>query len=267
MEPNEIAEETLGEKTKEVINDTVTNLDLTTFTYPRHVEAFETYYYLGDRRTMKEAARIRFGELYPQIKATSPEYENKFITFYLRVRRWAIKENWKEAVARKDMFERMAREKAMREAIINSQKNLLGYRGIIQQGIFAFSKRAGRSVRMIVKILELEDKLARPDLLPEDRMRVEREIEGLRADFDRNGVQIGSYRELRECINLDVELAKILEELPDAGDGDRAKLGEGTAENIDSIMELLRRKAGELRVHEVDPDEGELPPVPVGEED
>jgi len=213
--------------------------------YPTHAQAFETFYWLGDRRSVREAALIRFRDQYPTLQPDSPEFSQRFEAFYASLKRFARIEKWKEWVEKKDSEERRSRDRNMQERIIKSQENLMGYRGLIQQAVFAFSKRASRSARMIVEIINLADSLMRPDLPEETRKRMKERKEVLDRDLKENGVQIKSFKDLNDCISLDVELGKTIEGMPSLVFGDREKIGEGAAEKLDKLVEFFRRKAGD----------------------
>ncbi len=78
--------------------------------YPKHVESFETYYRLGEHRSLKQAALIRFQILVPNYPLDVPENKKKFDSFYRKIKRWAAKENWNEWVKRRE------RERRKKEA-------------------------------------------------------------------------------------------------------------------------------------------------------
>jgi len=213
--------------------------------YPDHVESFETYYWLGENRTLKETALLRFQELVPDCPPTDPRFPSKFESFYTKIKRWAAKENWKEWVKRKELEERTKREGEMREKIIQSQRNIVGYRGILQQGLVGFSRKVSRSTRILNRILQIEEVLARGELPDAARKEAEVELADLREDLRRNGIEIRSYKEAKECIELDLHLGRYLEELPDVTEHGKSRLSEGTAETIDKIMEILRKRAAD----------------------
>lgn len=90
--------------------------------YPDHVESFETYYYLGEGRTLKETAFIRFQQLVPNCPPDVPEFRPKFDSFYRKIKRWAEKESWNEWVKRKEIEERLKREKEAAAILARSVK-------------------------------------------------------------------------------------------------------------------------------------------------
>lgn len=66
--------------------------------YPYHLEAWKIYLGLGSGRTLKRTAEIYFEQAHPQKEIT-------FDSFYVKIKRWARKENWMEWVTKKEMQE------------------------------------------------------------------------------------------------------------------------------------------------------------------
>jgi len=221
------------------INKKADDTDVLDSEYPNHSESFEIYYYLGESRTLRETAAIRFSQLYPNRSEDDPKFES----FYTKIKRWAKKENWKDWVKRKEMEERQKREEQMREKIIQSTRNVVGYRGMLQQGLVAFSRRVQKTVRLLTQISRLEEAASRePD--PARIAEMNAEIRRLRAELMETGVEIRNFKEAKECIELDLYLARVLEQLPETRPLD-TKLTEDEVEKVDRIMEWLRKHAAE----------------------
>jgi len=86
----------------------------------------------------------------------------------------------------------------------------------------------------------------RPDLMPQQRLDLEMKMKEMQKDLKETGVEIRDFRELNECIQLDTSLGKLTDEVPVLTDEDKQRMGEGTTEKIDAIMEFFRRKAKDL---------------------
>lgn len=212
--------------------------------YPEHVESFETYYFLGEGRTLRETAIQRFPYLVPNCPPGHPDHPSKFESFYTKIKRWASKERWNDWVKRKEIEERTKREDEMRDRIIKSQKNLVYYRGMLQQGLSAFGRKVARATRLINEMVKLEEALSKEE--DEGRQAdLTVRIAQMRNELVASGIEIRSYNEALKIIELDVQLGKYLEEIPEVQLPDRMRLEEGEAKKVDDIMEFMRRHSME----------------------
>jgi hypothetical protein len=94
--------------------------------YPAHIESFETYYYLGENRSLKEVALLRFQENVPNCPPNDPKSKANFNSFYKKVKRWAAKENWQEWIKRKEIEESKKRRNdvtAMNASLFNAVRS------------------------------------------------------------------------------------------------------------------------------------------------
>ena len=110
--------------------------------YPAHVESFETYYYLGEQRTLKEAAFIRFRQLVPNCPPNDPNFEKKFASFYRKFRRWGKSEKWNRWVNRKQIDESRKREAEMGEKTAHLSQALKSYQDFIRKSLEIFAEKA-----------------------------------------------------------------------------------------------------------------------------
>jgi len=196
--------------------------------YPAHVESFETFYYLGEHRTLKETAVIRFQQLVPNCPPNDPNFETKFASFYRKVKRWAKAENWNEWVKRKEIEERQKREETMGEKKAHLSQVLKKYQDFIRKSLEVFANKAKLPVL-------LEEAIAKGDKDAEAE---------LRERLDRGeGVEIRSFLEARNLIQLDVYLFQTMDQLPQIESEDRGVLAEEEAEQVDKIMEFFRRNS------------------------
>jgi len=192
--------------------------------YPQHVESFETYYFLGEMRTLKATAQLRFQALHPECPPDSPHYKSKFESFYTKIKRWARKENWEEWVARKELEERHKRESEMREKIGSINRTLRGYQGLIRQAIIAASDKVKNTLALRQATQEGDEaKIARLSTMPH--------------------MEIRSFKELKDMIELDIYVTKLLEQQPALAFEEGSRLSEDKAERVDQIMEALRKQA------------------------
>jgi hypothetical protein len=228
-----------------------------TFPYPQHSESFECYYWLGERRTLRETAIIRFRALVPDCPSTDPRFPTKFSSFYTKIKRWAKKEAWNEWIKRKDFEERVKQEEEIRTKVVQSQKNILGYRSLLQQGLFGFSRRVSKTTRLVNTLMQLDERIADPNIPEGAKKALEEAKSKLLFDIkSAGGVEIKNFKEASECIQLDLELGKILRELPAASSTDKVRLEEEKAERIDQIFEFFRRHSRD-RVKKVEVVESE----------
>jgi len=191
--------------------------------YPQHVESFETYYYLGELRTLKATAEIRFRTLFPDCHPDSPEYKSKFSSFYTKIKRWAKKERWDEWVKRKEIEERSKREAEMRQRLESFQRTLRGYQALTRQAILAFSDKV-RNTLALKRAVETGN-----------------EAEALRLK-QLPRVEIKNFKELREMIELDLMITRTLEQQPEMSP-EEERLAHSEMEKIDTIMERIRKAA------------------------
>jgi hypothetical protein len=198
--------------------------------YPAHVESFETYYYLGEHRTLKLTASIRFKDLVPNCHPGVPEFKKKFDSFYRKVKRWATKENWNEWVRRKEIEERRTREIAAGESVKHLSEALRSYQDFVRQSLSHFAERA--------KI---------PMLLQEAIISGDAEAEAELREKVKKGeaVEIKTFREAKELIELDIHLSKMLDQEPMLTSVDGGSISEEEAMKVDRIMEWMRAKAAE----------------------
>lgn len=210
--------------------------------YPAHVESFETYYWLGEGRTLREVAEQRFPYLVPNYPIGHPEHARKFESFYTKIKRWASKERWNDWVKRKEIEERSKREDEMRDKVIKSTKTLVYYRGILQQGLSAFGRKVAWATRLINEIVGLEETSSKEEDAARKEAMITR-IGQLRNELAGRGIEINNFNEAVKIIQLDVELGKYLEAIPEVQVPDKMKLEEVEMKKIDDIMEAIRRKA------------------------
>jgi len=108
--------------------------------YPKHSDTFELYYYLGEGRTLKKVAQLRFLQEHPDVTPGTPLYESKFNSFYTKIKRWSLKENWQEWVKRKEIEERSAREEEMREQAKGLTEMVKLYRKMVRYALSQVAK-------------------------------------------------------------------------------------------------------------------------------
>ena len=198
--------------------------------YPAHVESFETYYYLGENRTLKETAIIRFSQLVLNCPPNDPNYETKFASFYRKIKRWAKTEDWNDWVKRKEINERQLREKEVGEKTAHLSQTLKTYQDFVRQSLAIFAEKAKLPV-LLKQAIERND----ADAVAELRNRINRG----------ESVEIKSFREASEMIKLDVYLFETVDKLPQTELEDRGVLSEEEAKKIDDIMEFFRRHSKE----------------------
>lgn len=231
--------------------------------YPKHVLAFETFYWLGEKRSLSSVARLRFRERFPDIIPAGQtghnpeEWTKKYAGFYSSIKLWSRKEKWVEWVQKKDLIEQQKRDAEMRDSIIQSTKNLVGYRSLLQQGLYLFSRKVGRTVKLTLRAIDIEDILRNP-VTPKAQIKpLDEELKAIHADLRANGAQITSFKEAKEIIELDNQLARIMNEMPDIPKDDKQKLGEGMTEKVERVMELLKRVALDSGTPGINADEKE----------
>lgn len=219
--------------------------------YPQHSETFETYYYLGDRRSLRECASLRFKQYFPDIPSTDPKYPTKFNSFYMKIKRWARKEGWNHWCRKKDKEVLKASQKETQERIMRTRQSVQAYRQVLQQAVFVFAKKAARSMRLVQKAMQIEELLDDPDVTPVRKSELERQLEHINERIESADIRIKSLKEARECMQLEVDLGKAVESLPEVVDG-TSKLSEEMAEKVDSIHEFFRKHAKDSVKKEVD---------------
>lgn len=196
--------------------------------YPAPVESFETYYYLGESRTLKETALIRFQQLVPNCPPNDPNFETKFASFYRKIKRWAKAEDWNEWVKRKEITERQLREGEVGEKTAHLSQALKNYQDFIRKSLAIFANKAKLPVLLEEAIVNGD-----ADAEAELRDRMERG----------EGVEIKNFKEAKDMIELDIHLFKTLDQLPQAELEDRGGISEEEAKKIDEIIEFFRRHA------------------------
>lgn len=194
--------------------------------YPAHVESFETYYYLGEHRSLKETAHIRFRHYVPNCPPNDPNFETKFASFYRKLKRWAKAEDWNEWVKRKEIEERQKREKEMGEKTAHLSQVLKNYQDFIRKSLAIFANKAKLPVLLEEAIAQGDS-----DAEAEIRNRINRG----------DGVEIKNFREANEMIKLDIYLFQTMDQLPQFELEDRGVLSEVEAKKVDDIMEFFRR--------------------------
>lgn len=192
--------------------------------YPKHVASFETYYFLGEMRSLKMAAKIRFQQLVPDCPPDSPKFSSKFESFYTKIKRWAKSEDWNGWCIRKDVEERTKRGKEMRSKMVSMDKTLKTYQSLVRQSLIVWSDKIRASV-------ELRTALAKGD----DAAIIE--LKG------KARLEITSFKEAKDMMELDLYLSRILEQMPEIPTEAREKLSEEHSRRIDVVMELIRKRA------------------------
>ena len=200
--------------------------------YPRHVETFEIYYYLGESRTLKGAANIRFRQLVPDYHPGVPKFKRKFDSFYRKTKRWCKSENWHEWVKRKEIEERQKRENEVASRTAHLADALANYQELVREGLALFAEKARLPAL-------LKQAIARGDESAEAQIR-ERIKNG-------EGIEIKNFREAKEMVELDIHLASIMDRqpFPELKGKYENPLPEEMREKVDRIMEFFRKKAAE----------------------
>jgi hypothetical protein len=212
-------------------------------TYPKHSETFETYFYLGEKRSLRECALIRFRNLVPDITVTDPRFPTKFTSFYMKIKRWARKEGWNTWVKRKEWEDRQAGAKDKTSKIMKTTQSVQTYRTVLQQAVFVFAKKAARSMKLVTETMKIEELLDEGGLSPMKKVELEKRLDLLNTRISESDIRIKSLKEARECMALEVELGKVIDNLPETGPEGKDKLPEKDAEKVDAVMEFFRRHA------------------------
>jgi len=199
--------------------------------YPRHVESFETFYYLGEGRTLKEAGIIRFQQLVPNCPPDDPNYEIKFASFYRKIKRWAKAEDWNEWVKRKEIEERQKREEEMEAKTAHLSQVIKNYQDFIRQSLSHFADRA--KIPMLLK-----QAIASGDTVAEAELR-----EKVRRG---EAIEIKNFKEANEMVKLDVFLFQTIDQLPPVVSIGRNDLPEEEFNKVDKIMEFFRKHAKDM---------------------
>jgi len=201
--------------------------------YPAHIESFETYYYLGENRSLKEAALIRFQALVPNCPQDDQIFNDqilkaKFDSFYKKVKRWAAKENWPYWISKKETEESHKRRDEVTEINKSLFKAVRSYQDLVRQSLAIFAEKASLPF-LLKQALERGDTETEKQI----RDRIERG----------EGVEIRKFREAKEMIELDVYLTNILAQHSQNESPSEAILSEEEADKLDKIMEFFRREA------------------------
>ena len=204
--------------------------------YPKHVESFELYYYMGEGRTLKKLAQLKMIQDFPDVTGGTPEYESKLNVMHTRVKRWSVREAWRAWIGKKEEEERASREEAMREQNKSLVETVRLYQKMIRYALSIAAKdiKDGviklKNASEIKTFLELDQRLGeiitnQPQFLPSM-------MERLLGEKDRRKVD-----EVFEYLHL-----KALSEIDGAGkDGDSitpkelVKGEEGYEEEIPSV--------------------------------
>lgn len=196
--------------------------------YPRHVESFETFYYLGEGRTLKETGIIRFQQLVPNCPLNDTNHEKKFASFYRKIKRWAKAEDWNEWVKRKEIEERQKREEEMEAKTAHLSQVIKNYQDFIRQSLSHFADRA--KIPMLLKqAITSGDTVAEAEL----REKVRRG----------EAIEIKNFKEANEMVKLDVFLFQTIDQLPPVVSIGRNDLPEEEFNKVDKIMEFFRKHA------------------------
>lgn len=220
--------------------------------YPKHSETFETYYYLGDKRSLRMCASIRFKNLMPDIAETDPRYPTKFTSFYMKIKRWARKEGWNYWVRKKEYDDRKASSKETQSRIMRSTQSVQAYRSVLQQAVFVFAKKAARSMKLVQESMKIEELLDDPDLSMARKLELEKRLEMLNSRISEADVRIKNLKEARECMQLEVDLGKVIDSMPEVLLDGKEKLSEQMSEKCDAVMEFFRRHAKDSSVKKDD---------------
>lgn len=199
--------------------------------YPRHVESFETFYYLGEGRTLKETGIIRFQQLVPNCPPDDPNYEIKFASFYRKIKRWAKAEDWNEWVIRKEIEDRQKREEEMEAKTAHLSQVIKNYQDFVRQSLSHFADRA--KIPMLLK-----QAIASGDTVEEAELR-----EKVRRG---EAIEIKNFKEANEMVKLDVFLFQTIDQLPPVVSIDRNDLPEEEFNKVDKIMEWIRRHSKDM---------------------
>jgi len=194
--------------------------------YPRHGTSFETYYYLGESRTLRLASLIRFKQLVPDCPENSPTFKSKFESFYTKIKRWAKGEDWQGWVIRKDVEERQKYEKELKQKTVSQDKTLRMYQSLLRQSLVVFSDKIRVSVELR-NALNVGDDEKIAMLMAKERL------------------EIKSFAEAKLVMDYDLELEARLENLPSVKSEEHQKLVEDEREKLDRTMESIRKRASE----------------------
>ena len=167
--------------------------------YPKHADTFELYYYLGEERTLKKVALLKYAQEATGVTPGSPEWESKFASFYTKIKRWSSAEEWDEWVKRKEIDERGKREEEVREQSKGLVEMVKLYRKMVRFALSDLGKRLKdgevkiRTLTEAKTVMELDLYLTKvlqqqPQFLPSmmervlgeaDRRKVDSIFEGL----------------------------------------------------------------------------------------
>jgi len=187
--------------------------------YPKHADAFELYYYLGDDRSLKKVAQLRFSNEFPDIPPGTREYNSKFESYYVKIKRWSKKENWNEWVKRKEEEDRQKRDEEIREHSSKMVEMVKLYRKMIRYALSDLARRIRegevriRNLTEAKSMIELDLYLTRvlqesPQFLPSmvDRILDEKGKKLVDAVFEH--LHKRTLMELGSAEVLDAELVK-----------------------------------------------------------
>ena len=192
--------------------------------YPKHVESFETFYYLGEHRTLRAVALLRFPQYVPDCPQGSPLFKSKFESFYTKIKRWAKAEDWDGWCIRKRLEESQKHEKESRQKLMSLDKTLRMYQSLVRQSLIVWADKVKTS-------LELRNALAQGDdgkvamLATKDRF------------------ELRSSQDVRLFMELDMYLAKQLDQMPSLSPEEQEKLTEAEKERMDQVMESIRKRS------------------------
>lgn len=164
---------------------------------PSHKREFELYYSLGETRKLVMVARILFQEHHPDTSEKHPEFHKKFGSFYVKIKRWAAKERWNEAIRERTLREirRSHENEAFSEDLATRIRQ---YQGVFRDllSVFAYKVHLSLMLRNAVELGQDE------------------EIFNLRRKIDALGeVKINDIREAESALRF---MQQLKQELPEA---------------------------------------------------
>lgn len=195
--------------------------------YPKHSASFETYFYLGETRTLRASAFIRFQQLVPDCPETNPAFATKFESFYKKIKRWAEKEDWRGWCVRKEFEERQKREEEGRVKLMSMDRTLKMYQTLVRQALVVWSDKIKASIELRKAIAE-QNQTKMMELAAKEK------------------VEIRSFQDAKLCMELDIYLSDKLEAFPELRSAGAEKLAEEEREKVDKVMEGIRKHASDV---------------------
>ena len=201
--------------------------------YPKHVASFETFYYLGESRSLRKAAFIRFQQLVPDCPESSPRFNSKFESFYTKIKRWSRKEDWNGWCIRKDVEERQKRDAESRSKMMSIDRTLKMYQSLVRQALVVWSDKIKASIELRKAIAEGDNNKIL-DLSTRER------------------IEIKTFSEAKQMMELDMYLTKELDSMPGIRTMEKERLSEEHFERVDRVMEHIRKQALDVPVSDVE---------------